>query len=118
MLWVALCLAQGLVLVVERRHDSEAGPGQVRFGEDGCGGEPVAVELERGGGVARERGRRRGEGRPRWAASRAEYPEDRGPGCRPAVPGAEHCPATANSVTALPGGQFLDALGTPSGANQ
>ncbi|MBL0800501.1 ABATE domain-containing protein [Streptomyces albidoflavus] len=41
------------------------------------------------------------------------------PGLPPA-PGAEHYPALdlANSAIALPGGQFLDALGTPSGANQ
>lgn len=38
----------------------------------------------------------------------------------PPAPGAEHYPALdlANSAIALPGGQFLDALGTPSGANQ
>ncbi|MFI7005508.1 CGNR zinc finger domain-containing protein [Streptomyces sp. NPDC050145] len=42
-----------------------------------------------------------------------------GPGLPPA-PGAEHYRALdlANSAIALPGGQFLDALGTPSGANQ
>lgn len=41
------------------------------------------------------------------------------PGLPPA-PGAEHYPALdlANSAIALPGGQFLDALGTPSGAGQ
>lgn len=41
------------------------------------------------------------------------------PGLPPA-PGAEQYPALdlANSAIALPGGQFLDALGTPSGANQ
>ncbi|MFI9341139.1 CGNR zinc finger domain-containing protein [Streptomyces sp. NPDC052773] len=41
------------------------------------------------------------------------------PGLPPA-PGAELYPALdlANSAVALPGGQFLDALGTPSGANQ
>ncbi|GAA1885639.1 hypothetical protein GCM10009837_03900 [Streptomyces durmitorensis] len=41
------------------------------------------------------------------------------PGLPPA-PGAEHYPALdlANSAIALPGGQFLDSLGTPSGANQ
>ncbi|CAL9500190.1 hypothetical protein SUDANB6_03428 [Streptomyces sp. enrichment culture] len=38
----------------------------------------------------------------------------------PPAPGAEHYPALdlANSAIALPGGQFLDMLGTPSGANQ
>ncbi|MGW2210861.1 CGNR zinc finger domain-containing protein [Streptomyces sp. NPDC001781] len=42
-----------------------------------------------------------------------------GPGLPPA-PGAEQYPALdlANSAIALPGGQFLDELGTPSGANQ
>ncbi|MFB9536211.1 MULTISPECIES: CGNR zinc finger domain-containing protein [Streptomyces] len=41
------------------------------------------------------------------------------PGLPPA-PGAEHYPALnlANSAIALPGGQFLDSLGTPSGATQ
>ncbi|MFH9373232.1 CGNR zinc finger domain-containing protein [Streptomyces anulatus] len=41
------------------------------------------------------------------------------PGLPPA-PGAEQHPALdlANSAIALPGGQFLDSLGTPSGANQ
>jgi hypothetical protein len=39
------------------------------------------------------------------------------PGLPPA-PGAEHHPALdlANSVIALPGGQLLDSLGTPSGS--
>ncbi|WP_405823841.1 ABATE domain-containing protein [Streptomyces sp. NBC_01390] len=38
----------------------------------------------------------------------------------PSAPGAELYPALdlANSVIALPGGQFLDALGTPSSAGQ
>ncbi|MFD3734189.1 CGNR zinc finger domain-containing protein [Streptomyces sp. NPDC058632] len=38
----------------------------------------------------------------------------------PPSPGAEHYPALdlANSAVVLPGGQFLDSLGTPSGANQ
>ncbi|MFH9240524.1 CGNR zinc finger domain-containing protein [Streptomyces anulatus] len=38
----------------------------------------------------------------------------------PSAPGAEQHPALdlANSAIALPGGQFLDSLGTPSGANQ
>jgi predicted RNA-binding Zn ribbon-like protein len=38
----------------------------------------------------------------------------------PPAPGAEVYPALdlANSAIALPGGQFLDALGTPSGAGQ
>ncbi|MFD3336025.1 CGNR zinc finger domain-containing protein [Streptomyces sp. NPDC058700] len=42
-----------------------------------------------------------------------------GPGL-PSAPGAERYPALdlANSAIALPGGQFLDVLGTPSGANQ
>ncbi|AKZ53366.1 hypothetical protein SAM23877_0317 [Streptomyces ambofaciens ATCC 23877] len=38
----------------------------------------------------------------------------------PQAPGAGQYPALdlANSAIALPGGQFLDALGTPAGANQ
>lgn len=38
----------------------------------------------------------------------------------PLAPGAERYPALdlANSAIALPGGQFLDLLGTPAGANQ
>ncbi|WP_447035539.1 CGNR zinc finger domain-containing protein [Streptomyces sp. DSM 118878] len=45
--------------------------------------------------------------------------ETAGPGLPPA-PGAERYPALdlVNSAVALPGGQFLDSLGTPSGANQ
>ena len=41
------------------------------------------------------------------------------PGLPPA-PGADHYPALdlANSAIALPGGQFLDVLGTPSSADQ